>query len=236
MKGDFIMGEKYNDPRNKNQIFKKYGKNCFMEILGPTPEFAKVTFHFVNFNGNTKKITDEANHYISIPDMLTFYRHVSHGLYVRNCEECKSHNQMAAIWKKQGGTPARNGSMATARIISMLPATKIKQGGVIFKSEVGFGNEDKSGLIMMDYSKNVQNILVGMSYEDLYGMAEYIKMRLQAYTNWMQSNGYYGAYTGIYNGDTTENTGEISTDEIPDDVEETTEDMWENLNINKMIY
>lgn len=226
------MGSKYNDPRNAMQIFKQHGKNSFLEILGPTPEFTKVTFHFVKYDERSKKITEEASHYVSIPDTLVLCHHVETGILIKNSEICRKDNKTVNLWYRQGGTPsARTGGEAVARVLSVIPASKSQ--GVVFKSEVGIGREDKSGLIALDYKKPVNRILIPMPYETLYGMGAYTKMRLQSYTDWMQSNGFYGTFTGSVPDNTVkeeetaaEETKAAEKETAP---EEIPEEVWENM-------
>lgn len=208
------MGEKYNDPRNKNQIFKQYGNNCFFEVLGPTPEFTKVTFHFVKFNERTKKIEEDAYHYVSFIEMLTLCRQIDTGVITKASEMYKKEGKDIALWRKQGGTPARsNKEQPIGRVLSVIPSKKMS--GVVFKSEEGTGEMEGKGLIKLLYNKDVRRILVPVPYDTLYGMSAYIKMRLQAYTDWMQMNGFYGSF----NGKNPENVGEAEKEKTPDEPE-----------------
>ena len=202
------MGKKYNDKRNANQIYKKDGNNCFLEVLGPTPSFQKITFRIIKYNKQRQegnKIEKQFSFYLDLPNMLGLCRYVDNGSIRRLNEAIKAKiikkeedqkngikNEEKipfAVWWKQGGTPSRNGKPTESRILSLIPATRSKYANIMFKIQVGEGKEDKRGLIQ---PVGYQDMLsVGLEYDDLYNMCEYIKVRIQAFCSWMQMAGYY---------------------------------------------
>lgn len=203
------MAKIYNDGRNANQIYKKNGNGVFLEVLAPEPDFQKITIKISKYNVNNDKgnrIEKTYSYFLSLPEILGLCRYVNNGSIKRMSDKIKKDNSNQVIWSKQGGSPASKGNPPRCRILSIIPATRSRYADVIFKIEEGEARVTKEGLFAP--AGRLDALSVGITFDELYGMCEYIKVRIQAFATWMQMSGNY-----TYSGKTQEQPPEPIKDE-----------------------
>lgn len=199
-----------NNFQNNNQIVRKDGKNCFVEVLNTYFRFNKVAFNFVEYDPNAQKGNKFKNQVLIFVNFDAFLR-ICHDMLVsrkipaelaKSIKEAEEKSKRtgqkeypAPIILTRGGTSearlkARNASRpdgkALAKILKISPGYKFP---CIFRAEQGPGKSNETGLIVPQYDKPEQVVSIGLTSEALKEMFLIVEAEVRAYIN--------TKYTGI---------------------------------------
>ncbi len=182
---------------NNNQIIRKDGKNCFVEVMNDAFNIGKVLFNFVSYNTANQagsKITASIAVYLSFDE---FYR-ICHDITVTKTILKEIYNMSEAAKKEgktfapqkvlcMGGRSAKslaNANKSRPDGMSLSRQMKIGMGNklpVILSAESGPGEQNDKGLIVPRYQQPEQRVMVGFTYETIEELFLIVKAHLDAY-------------------------------------------------------
>lgn len=193
-----------NNFQNNNQIVRKDGKNCFVEVLNTYFRFNKVAFNFVEYDPSAQKGSKFKNQVLIFINFDAFLR-ICHDMLVSRkipAELAKSmkaaDEKSKSTGKKQFPTPiiltrggtsearlkARNASRpdgkALAKMLKISPGYKFP---CIFRAEQGPGKSNETGLIVPQYDKPEQVVSIGLTAESLKEMFLITEAEVRAFIN-----------------------------------------------------
>lgn len=188
---------------NVNQIIRKDGNNCFVEVLSNSFDIGRVLMKFVTYDptkATGSKFTNEIDIYLSFEQFLRIKYDIlgSQSLIKRiNAYKQEADAQTKATGKKtyskqhilsQGGTSARSlesrgkarpDGMSLSRTLKVFAGDKMP---FIFLAEQGPGEEDSKGLIVPKYGFNPeQRVMIGLSADDVKEIFLLTEAKLNAY-------------------------------------------------------
>lgn len=183
--------------KNPNQIVRKDGKNCFVEVMSSAFDIGKVLMNFVSYNTENQtgsKITANISIYLSFDE---FYR-LCHDITVTRsiikeiltmAEAAKREGKRYAPQKVlcMGGRSAA--SLAAAGVSradgkSLSRQMKICAGEklpIILSAESGPGEQSDKGLIVPKYQQPEQRVMIGFTYETIEELMLITKAHVDAY-------------------------------------------------------
>lgn len=188
---------------NPNQIIRKDGNNCFVEVLSNSFEIDRVLMKFVTYDPTKaagQKFTNEIDIYLTFEQFLRLkYDTLDSQALIKRIMQYKKEadEQTKATGKKvyskqqivyQGGTSARQleargkaraDGMSLSRTLKVFAGDKLP---FIFLAEQGPGEDDAKGLIVPKYGHNPeQRVMLGLSADDIKELFLITEARLNAY-------------------------------------------------------
>lgn len=188
---------------SKNQIIRKDGSNCFVEVLNSAFNIGRVILHFVSYDVSKpvgSRFTNEVTIYCTFEE---FFR-ISHDLLISKKllaqmkqEQMKAEERSKVSGKKeyaypipllQGGTSekalaakgkARPDGLAVARILKIFPGYKLP---IMFKAEQGPGKSNPTGLIVPVKGAPLEQVVqIGLSMNDCEELFLLTEKHIEAY-------------------------------------------------------
>lgn len=188
--------------QTNNQIIRKDGKNCFVEVLNNYFRFNKVAFNFVEYDPNAQKGNKFKNQVMIFMDFDVFLR-VSHDFLVSKripAQLAKSKADAEARSAKSGKTEypipfvlVRGGTSeerlkargaerpdgkALAKLLKLSPGFKFP---CMFRAEQGPGKSNETGLIVPQYDKPEQMVQIGLSTEAIKELFITVETHVKSY-------------------------------------------------------
>lgn len=173
---------------NPNQIIRKDGNNCFVEVLKNSFEIGRVLMKFVTYDQSREvgdKFTNEIDIYLTFEQFFRISYDILDSRQLINGilkdkqiadEEAKKTGKTAYPKPRiltMGGTSAeslkakgksRPDGMGISRVLKMFAGMKLP---IMFIAESGPGESDSKGLIVPKYGyKPEQKVMIGLSADD----------------------------------------------------------------------
>ena len=173
---------------NPNQIIRKDGNNCFVEVLRNSFEIGRVLMKFVTYDQSREvgdKFTNEIDIYLTFEqflrisyDILDSRQLINGILKDKQVADEETKRTGKTVYPKQrtltmGGTSAeslkakgksRPDGMSISRVLKMFAGNKLP---IMFIAESGPGETDSKGLIVPRYGyKPEQKVMMGLSADD----------------------------------------------------------------------
>lgn len=188
---------------NPNQIIRKDGNNCFVEVLRNSFEINRVLMKFVKYDlsreaGN--KITAEIDIYMTFEKFLRLCYDILDSQSLIKAiftDKQKAAQETATSGKKvypkqriiaQGGTSAdslkqkgksRPDGMGESRVLKIFAGDKLP---IILQAESGAGEADSKGLIIPRYGYNPeQKVMMALTTDDAKELFLLVRAEIQAY-------------------------------------------------------
>ena len=181
---------------NPQQIVRKDGSNCFVEVVSSSFPIGRVLFRFINYNKQAaqgSRYVDNVEIYLTIPAFLRIAYDFESGrldaVLNKNKQDAinqgykyafplvldlggKSAKKLAAAGK------ARPDNMSLSRQLKIASGDKRPY---LLIAESGPGEEDEKGLIVPKYKTPEHKVTIPLSVEDMIEILEATKMHIQAY-------------------------------------------------------
>lgn len=187
---------------NANQIIRKDGNSCFVEVLRNSFEIDRVLMKFVKYDltkqaGN--KITNEIDIYMTFEKFLRICydildsQSLIKGIMLDKQKAQKEAEPGKPAYPKprvltQGGTSAeslkqkgksRPDGMSEARVLKIFAGDKLP---IILQAESGAGKADSKGLIVPQYGYKPENkVVIPMTVDDTKELFLFVRAEIQAY-------------------------------------------------------
>lgn len=185
------------DGRDRYQIIRKDGKNCFVESLSDAFDIGKAHFLFSSYDLSKPegdRQTDIINIYIDISEILEFCRKMVSGELRETVRLKKAKGDTTRIQEWLGGTTsekltrlgkARADGMCLSRVAKLLLGSKVD---FMFVASSGPGEQTEKGLIVPRFAgKGENHVVVSLSWNDL---SEIMLMTQVHYEAWLTA--WYG--------------------------------------------
>lgn len=179
------------EERNRNQIIRKDGKECFVESLSDAFEIGRAHFVFASYDLSKPVGERQKNNisiYIDIAEVLELCRKMESGEMREVLRKKKEAGDNTPIQEWLGGTSAeklhergktREDGKSLSRVAKLLCGSKYD---FMFVADSGPGEQNEKGLIVPRFTgKGENHVVVSLSWEDLSEMMLMTQMHYKAW-------------------------------------------------------
>ena len=179
------------EERNENQIIRKDGRNCFVEVLKDGFEYGRIHMNFAAYDTTKpagQRQTDTINIYIPADEFLELCRKLDCGELRRMQQIRQKEQSNTPIYQCLGGTSAqklerlghaREDGMSLSRTMQLVAG---KKTDFLFIANSGPGEAGAKGLIVPRFGNQPENhVAIGMSHDALSGMLLAARSHYQAW-------------------------------------------------------
>ena len=201
-----------NSNKNPNQIIRKDGRNCFVEIKNDQFGIGKFHLEFASYDVSRaagERFTNHVHIYVDAGDFLALTAEAASGVLLRLANQQKAAAAEATakgqkylptpLFECMGGTSAaklarfsasRPDGKSLSRICRLLPANKTD---FLLSAVSGPGEENKTGLIVPKYVNNKpeNSVSISLSARDLTAMLTLAKAHYDA---WLSAGYVYARF------------------------------------------
>ncbi len=192
--------------QNPQQIIRKDGNNCFVEVLNSSFEIDRVLFRFINYDKTREsgsKITASIDIYLTfeqffriaydILDSRTLINALANDKKKAAEEEARTGNRVYTKPRilHMGGTSAdslkmkgksRPDNMSISRVLKIMAGNKLP---IMLMAEQGPGQTDSKGLIVPRYgNKPEQKVIIPLSADDTKELLLMTREVIRSYLNY----------------------------------------------------
>lgn len=176
--------------KNREQVVRIDGKNCFVEVLDSAFAIEKVQLNFISYDEKTNKQIAKIPFYLDFAEFLVLKNDVLNGRMSKlGDEERKKGNKFpSAIYLQQGGVSAtklkqrgqeRPDGASLSRVLKLIPGNRKP---FMFQCEQGKGEENDKGLIVSRFgTKPESRVMVPLENNDIKKIVLMVSARIEAY-------------------------------------------------------
>ena len=152
-----------NNEKNPNQIIRKDGRDCFVEVLNDSFEIGKIHMRFIKYDTSRpsgSRSTNQVDIYIDASEFLVLAHEALFGILYNKVVQAAAENKPG--FRVMGGTSvkrlaardkARTDGKSLSRIFDITQSNK----GYFLTAKSGPGEEDAKGLIVPKFGNNPEN-------------------------------------------------------------------------------